>query len=69
MCKTSKAGGDHDVAAVLPMYAGMPPEELAALAQATLDEIGPALQAFRQDAKIVYPMSAHLATGWVCTAK
>jgi ubiquinone/menaquinone biosynthesis C-methylase UbiE len=51
-------------AAVLPMYAAMTPEELATLAQATQDEIGPALQAFRQDADLVYPMSAHIAVGW-----
>jgi hypothetical protein len=51
-------------ASVVPMYAAMPPEELAALAQATQDEIGPALQAFRQDADLVYPMSAHIALGW-----
>lgn len=52
------------VAAVLPMYAAMTAEELAALAQATQDEIGPALQAFRQDEDLVYPMSAHIALGW-----
>jgi ubiquinone/menaquinone biosynthesis C-methylase UbiE len=51
-------------AAVLPMYAAMTAEEIAALAQATQDEIGPALQAFRQDADLVYPMSAHIAVGW-----
>jgi len=51
-------------AAVLPMYAAMTPEELAALAQATQDEIEPALQAFRRDTEMVYPMSAHIAAGW-----
>jgi SAM-dependent methyltransferase len=54
-------------ASMLPMYANMAPEELSGLAPATLDEIGPALQAFRRDAEIVYPMSAHIATGWVRT--
>jgi SAM-dependent methyltransferase len=51
-------------AAILPMYADMAAEELAALAQAIQDEIGPALQAFRQGADLVYPMSAHIAVGW-----
>jgi hypothetical protein len=51
-------------AAVLPTYAAMTAEELAALAQAIQNEVGPALQAFRQDADLVYPMSAHIAMGW-----
>jgi ubiquinone/menaquinone biosynthesis C-methylase UbiE len=52
------------VAAVLPMYAAMPPEELAALAQAVESEIGPALRRYKQGAELVYPMSAHIGTGW-----
>jgi ubiquinone/menaquinone biosynthesis C-methylase UbiE len=53
-------------ASVLPMYAAMTAEELAALAQATQREIGPALQAFREGDDLVYPMSAHIAIGWSC---
>jgi hypothetical protein len=50
-------------AAILPMYADMAPEELAALAQAIQNEIGPALERFRQNSELVYPMSAHTAIG------
>jgi ubiquinone/menaquinone biosynthesis C-methylase UbiE len=51
-------------AGILPMYADMAAEQLAALAQATQQEIGPALQAFREGNDLVYPMSAHIAIGW-----
>jgi len=51
-------------AALLPAYAAMTPEELAALAQAAESEIGPGLQRFVQGAELVYPMSAHIAVGW-----
>jgi ubiquinone/menaquinone biosynthesis C-methylase UbiE len=52
------------VATVLPMYAAMPADELAALAQAVQTEIGPALEQFREGADMVHPLSAHIALGW-----
>jgi ubiquinone/menaquinone biosynthesis C-methylase UbiE len=52
------------VAATLPMYAAMPPDELAALAQAVQAEIGPALEGFREGADMVHPLAAHIALGW-----
>jgi SAM-dependent methyltransferase len=51
-------------AALLPAYAAMAPEELAALAQAVESEIGPELRSFVQGSDLVYPMSAHIAIGW-----
>jgi SAM-dependent methyltransferase len=59
VAQSMKAG-----AAVLPVYAAMTLEELAALAHEIQDEIGPELLAFRQGNDLVYPMSAHIAMGW-----